>query len=118
MLSINAPLSALSSFGVDVQVTANNIANVNTHGYRATRVEYETEPYDAGVRVGAFLRDPAPGATFYYPSESGAVPIESSTVNLVREFSNLVTVQNAYSSNAANLQVQDRLTGVLVDMIS
>ncbi len=118
MITMNAPVSGFSSLGMEVQVIANNIANVNTHGFHASRVDYETAPYDSGVRVGAILRDNSPGPVFAYPSEVGAVPIESSNVNLVREFTNLISVQNAYSANAASLSVQDRISGYVIDLIA
>ena len=44
-----------------MQTTANNIANVNTNGFRASHVVLETGPNDEGVRVGAIYRDMQPG---------------------------------------------------------
>lgn len=45
-----------------MQVTANNIANVNTDGFKASRVVLMSGPYqDEGVQVGAIYRDMSPG---------------------------------------------------------
>jgi flagellar basal-body rod protein FlgC len=55
------PASALSSLDVVMQNSANNIANVNTDGFKASRVILESGPYDEGVRVGAIYRDMHPG---------------------------------------------------------
>lgn len=56
------PQSALSSLDVVMQATANNIANMNTDGYKALSVSLRSGPYqDEGVRVGAVYRDMSPG---------------------------------------------------------
>lgn len=47
---------------VVMQATANNIANINTDGYKALNVSLQSGPYqDEGVRVGAIYRDMSPG---------------------------------------------------------
>ena len=62
MPNFSIPQSALSSLGVVMQVTANNIANVNTDGFKASRVVLMSGPYqDEGVQVGAIYRDMSPG---------------------------------------------------------
>ncbi len=59
--SISAPISALDAMGTVMQATANNIANVNSRGYKSLRVDLESGPLDQGVRVGAIFRDMSPG---------------------------------------------------------
>ena len=59
--SLSAPLSAMDAFGVVTHATANNIANINSMGYKSLRVDLETGPLDEGVRIGAIFRDPSPG---------------------------------------------------------
>lgn len=61
MPNFSAPQSALTALDVVMQTTANNIANVNTNGFKAGRVVLESGPYDEGVRVGALYRDMHPG---------------------------------------------------------
>lgn len=56
------PQSALSALDAVMEVSANNIANINTDGYKSARVVLESGPYhDEGVRVGAVYRDMSPG---------------------------------------------------------
>jgi flagellar basal body rod protein FlgG len=59
--SISSSISAMDAMGTVMQATANNIANVNSHDYKALRVDLESGPQDQGVRVGAIFRDPSPG---------------------------------------------------------
>jgi len=57
MPNFSIPQSALTSLGVVMQVTANNIANVNTDGFQPSRVMLMSGPYqDEGVQVGAVYR--------------------------------------------------------------
>ncbi len=55
------PQSALSALDSVMEVRAENIANVNTDGYKAKLISLQTGPYDEGVRVGAVYRDMSPG---------------------------------------------------------
>lgn len=55
-------LSALSSLGTVQQVAANNVANVNTDGFKASSVVLQSGPEDQGVRVGAIHQSSTPGA--------------------------------------------------------
>jgi flagellar basal-body rod protein FlgC len=61
MPNFTIPESALSSLDVVMQNSAHAIANVNTDGFRASRVVLESGPVDEGVRVGAVYRDMRPG---------------------------------------------------------
>ena len=51
-MRIDTGWAALDAFGIGLGVTANNIANVNTDGFRASQTRYE-----AGRRRGARGRD-------------------------------------------------------------
>ena len=55
------PQSALSALDVSMGATANNIANINTDGYKSLSVTLQSGPRDQGVRVGGIYRDMSPG---------------------------------------------------------
>lgn len=62
MPNFSIPESALSALDVVMQTTANNIANVNTDGFKSSHVVLQSGPhFDEGVRVGAIYRDMQPG---------------------------------------------------------
>ena len=61
MYDYSTSLSALNSFGVVTQTIANNIANMNTDGYKAQIARLESGPQDRGVQVSGIYRDMSPG---------------------------------------------------------
>ena len=70
MVSFNASLSGLNAAATQVGVAANNVANLNTNGYRAKSVDFVSTP-DGGVQA-ADLRtspaDPAPNGSNVDPA--------------------------------------------------
>jgi flagellar basal-body rod protein FlgC len=54
-------LSALTALDTVMWTTANNIANVNTDGFKARHAVLETGPSDVGVRIASVYRDMSPG---------------------------------------------------------
>lgn len=67
MPNFSFPQSAFSALDVVMQTTANNIANINTDGFKASRVVLMSGPYqDEGVQVGALYRDMSPGPAVIY----------------------------------------------------
>ncbi|MDR0339661.1 MAG: flagellar basal body protein [Desulfovibrio sp.] len=62
MPNFSIPTSALNAFDVVVQTTANNIANINTDGFKSRHVALMSGPYqDEGVRLASTYRDMTPG---------------------------------------------------------
>jgi len=62
MPNFSIPQSALTALGVVMQTTANNIANMNTDGFKASRVVLMSGPYqDEGVQVAGLYRSMQPG---------------------------------------------------------
>ena len=116
--------SALSAFGVDMLVRANNLANVNTPGFHAQNLSLMTGNQDQGVMVGLISTDKTPG-----PPVPGLVAInedgrqiispgylEGSNTDIAREYVHMIGTQNAYAANAAAIRTVDDMTGMLLDM--
>ena len=97
------PESALSSMDVAIQATANNIANINTDGYKSLSVALQSGAYhDEGVRVGAVFRDMSPGpAVINHLGEND--------VRNVVEFSARGMRNTAENYDSAVIQDHDRL---------
>lgn len=122
MSAMSASLSALGAFGVGMQVTADNIANVNTPFFKSSRVDYAAMEGLHGVRLGEISRDLSPGPPI------PALPVQlaprqalswrqASNVSVEREFTQLVGLENAYMANAVAVRVMDDMSGALVDMV-
>ncbi len=116
--------SALNVFGVDMLVRANNIANVNTPGFQAQRVDLMTGHGDQGVTVGAIYHNTTPGpllpsnVTF---TEGGRTVLstgylEGSNTDLAQEFVRMTSAQRAFEANAAVIRTHDDVTGSLLDL--
>ena len=105
----DANLSALSALGRAQQVSANNIANVNTDGFKASSVALETGPEGQGVRVSAIQESSAPGSLV------GAS--ETSNVDIGSEMVDMMTTGHAFSANVAAVRASEEMTGHLLNMI-
>ena len=60
------------------------------------------------------------GNSYYVDPDGILVPqsLESSTVNLEEEFSQMIVLQRAYSLNAQSFTVNNEMLSVLVDLVS
>jgi len=112
--AINAALSALGALGVKLNVTANNIANVNTDGFKKSRAILEDkDPY--GVTVSISQVD-TPGEPL--PSADGTAQMqESSNVDLGEEIINLQLTERAFEANTKPIKVEEEMTGKLLDIM-
>lgn len=103
-------VSALSALGTTQQVSANNIANVNTDGFKASTVSLETGPMDQGVRVGAIQETTNPGPA--------VGDVELSNTDIGTEMVDMMTTSRAFSANVAAVRVSEEMTGHLLNMIA
>jgi flagellar basal-body rod protein FlgC len=112
--AFNTALSALGSLSRKMDVTANNIANVNTNGFKKSRAEFEdVDP--SGVKVSISQVD-TPGDTLP-PDEKGKEQ-ESSNVNLAEELINLITTQHTFAANIKTITTEDEMRKTLLDTIA
>lgn len=103
-------LSAMNSLGVAQQVSANNIANVNTDGFKASSVALESGPHDQGVRVAAIQESSTPGAVV-----NG---VETSNTDIGNEMVDMIQTGHAFSANVASIRASEEMTGHLLNMIA
>jgi flagellar hook protein FlgE len=99
---------AISNSGLRVtqvrqDVTANNVANINTDGFGASRVSLTDE--NPGVSVGAIRKTP------------NTNPEGSSNTDFAVEAGNMIGNKNAYGANARVIKVQDKMIGEVIDLI-
>jgi flagellar basal body rod protein FlgG len=101
--------SGLSAASARLNVTAGNIANLDSAGYKARRVDLTSGP--AGVATGAITTDPGPGTI-------DADGQEGSNVDPVREVVDLMVEKFQYAANAKLLKAGDRMMGTLLDVLA
>lgn len=102
-------VSALKALEKKADVTANNIANVNTNEFKASRALFETGE-GPGVSV-TITEEDTPGTT--QPDGS-----ESSNVNLPVELVNLITTQHSYSANTRVIETDGEMKRSLIDIFA
>jgi flagellar basal-body rod protein FlgC len=103
-------LSALSALSTVQQVSANNVANVNTDGFRASSVTLESGPGGQGVRVGSIRESSAPA-----PFIGG---VEGSNTDIATEMVGMMRTGHAFSANTAAVRASEEMTGHLLNMIA
>ena len=114
--SVNSSISALQAFGRKLGVTSNNIANVNTDGYKKYRANMTEGPnYDIQVEI---RRVETPGHTYRTVEGDQTVTREASNVDLGEEIPEMISTQNGYAANLKAMQAQDEMLGTLLDVVS
>jgi flagellar basal-body rod protein FlgC len=113
--ALNAALSALRAHEKKLDVAANNIANVNTDGFKKSRaVLQEADPSGVVVTIS---RVNTPGSPI--PSMEGSGEIrESSNVDLAEEIVDLHTAKYGFQANLKTLKTEDEMLGSLFDILA
>lgn len=103
---MNIALGGLQRNARGVQVTAENVANLNTDGYRARR-------YDPGSDSVTLSNDVRPDAVG--PDQQALPP---SDVDLATELVNLKKFEIGYRASGVVFSFADRMTGELLDLFA
>jgi len=114
--SLNATLSALQAFGQKMGITAGNIANVNTDGYKKSEAVFE-EGRHGEVEVRE-QRINTPGIPLEPLRAGGSAARESSNVALEEEIPELITTVYGFRANLKTMQAQDEMLGHLLDTVA
>ena len=107
-------VQGMNAASISQSVTANNIANMNTDGFKSSRADFETGPQGQGVNVSAIRENSTSGPLI--PRSSGYV--EGSNTDLTTEAVNMIKNQTSYSAGAALIRTNDEMTGTLLDVIA
>jgi len=110
--AMDSALSALSAFGTKLDVTANNIANVNSEGFKKSRVAFQEA--DPGVTV-SISQVNTPGDPVPAGDGTGKMT-ESSNVDVAEEMVNLKTTKNGFEANLKTIKTEDQMLGSLFDI--
>jgi len=111
---ISSGLSALKAIQTRTQSTANNVANLNTDGFKKTRVTM-VEGAPQGV-AASVQRVEAPGPLVYEPQGQSEGLVEKSNVDLSEELPQMMLDRRALQANIKTIQAQDEMLGSLLDI--
>ena len=113
--SINSSLSGLSAFTKKTRVISNNIANVNTDGFKKSRATFN-EGANGGVDV-VVTRIDTPGPPNPDVKDYPNLEPELSNVDLTEEIPQMMLTQRGYGANLKTLKIQDEMIGALLDIL-
>ncbi|MBN2255765.1 MAG: hypothetical protein JW736_08660 [Deltaproteobacteria bacterium] len=102
-------VSALAALDRKRDVTANNIANVNTDDFKKSRALFQTEDIP-GVSVKVEKVD-TPGM----PQPNG---VESSNVKIEKELASLITTEHSYTANVEVIETAGKMHETLIDIFA
>ena len=116
ILPLNSSITALQAHVKKLGVTAHNIANVNSEGYKKYRATMEEDSL-GGVRVD-IGRVNSPGHPYEVFENGQSVVKETSNVDLTEEIPNLMIAQRGYEANLKTIQTQEKVLGSLLDIVT
>lgn len=111
---IDAALSALQAYGKRLQNNANNVANMNTEGFKKGRVLL-SEQQPQGVRA-QHEKVKVAGPQIMEETSEGFRMIEQSNVDLSEELPEMMVNQHAFHANIKSLQAADEMMESLLDL--
>lgn len=111
---IQSALSGLQASTLRTQATANNIANVNTDGFKKDRVTLSAKsPQGVSTTVGKI---DTPGNIVFEETPQGEAMVETSNVDLAQEMPNLMLDKTSFNANIKTLQTADQMLQSLLDI--
>jgi flagellar hook protein FlgE len=116
MSSIRNSLSAIEAMGAKIAVSADNIANSQSEGFKKKdAVIVEGVSGDVAVAV---VRDESPGPIARGPVEGVAAQKEMSNVALEEEIPQMIVAKHGYNANVKAVQDWDEMLGMIIDIVS
>jgi len=110
-----SPVSSISAMKAATQrlgVTAHNVANVNTRGFRAYRAE-QTEVVEGPDQTGAGnIRERGAGTRAYNAGRE-----RHSRQDLNKEMTDMMTERNTYKANAPAARVRNEMKKEAIDLL-
>ena len=115
MLSaINSAASGLQAYSQKTEATANNIANMNTPGFKSDVVTFSSQ-VPQGVTTNVSKNESA-GPLMAEQTSDGMEMVEQSNTDLTKEIPDLIMEKNGFSANLKTLQAADEMTKSLLDI--
>ena len=123
---LSAATSALAAFSEKQAVTAHNIANINTDGYKAKTQTLEELPEKQGVRTQDIQEDLSPGPLKQrissQESEQNYQPrmesVQGSNTRLVNEITSLMQNEQGFAANASVVRVSQDMAGTILNLVA
>ena len=114
--SVANNISALHALGKKMSVTSNNVANIESEGFKKSRAVLK-EGIHGDVRVDIEKID-TPGNIIYEAESDGTVrEKELSNVDLAEEIPTAMITQRSYEANLKMIKAEDEMLGAVLDIL-
>ncbi|WP_028581119.1 flagellar basal body rod C-terminal domain-containing protein [Desulfogranum japonicum] len=110
---LNSALSGLQAVGTKVENNANNVANLNSDGFKKGRVIL-SERAPQGVKAN-FEKVNTPGSYQIEETNNGQEMVEKSNVDLGEEMPEMIMNKHTYSANLKTIETVDEMMGQLLN---
>ena len=114
--SIHNNASALQAFTQQMNTSANNLANVETDGFKSSRT-YNVEGCPQGVDT-VTIQSRQPGPKVEDTTKNDGSVKELSNTDIAEEMVQQIQAQNGFEANIAPIRTMDQMKGTLLDIIA
>ena len=112
--AIYSALSGLTAFSTQIDVTAHNVANVNTDGFKKSRTEFVA--LETGGVLPVIQKNESAGPMILNLTGYGPAQFELSNVDLGEEVINQIIGQRGFEANLQVLKTVDDMLGRMLDI--
>jgi flagellar basal-body rod protein FlgC len=112
--AIHSALSGLTAFSRQIDVTAYNVANVNTDGFKKSHVELVS--VETGGVLPIVRKDDSAGPMVLRNSGYGPSQVELSNVDIGEETVNQILAQRGFEANVSTLKTAYDMLGTILDI--
>lgn len=119
--SMQIGASALGVHAWGMNISAHNVANVNTDAFEPQRVHYADAPENRGVLLNAVSQGDGIASLGAQENVSAMLPSASLTAlpsgtDLAREMTSMIGTQRAYEANTVAVRTADDMLGAVLDI--
>jgi flagellar basal-body rod protein FlgC len=114
MSAIHSAFSGLGAYAKQIEVSANNVANINTDGFKKSHTEFVS--VETGGVLPVVRKDDSTGPTVLRDRGYGPTPLELSNVDLREEAINQIIGQRGFEANLQTIKTADDMLGSILDM--
>lgn len=113
--SLGSTQSALNAYATKLNVTANNLANVNSEKFqRQDALINEGEKNQPQVQI---RRDTSPAPVRQTISPEGRQTLqEMSNTDIAKEMTDMISTQQIYQANLKTISTADQMVGTILDI--
>jgi flagellar hook protein FlgE len=112
--AISSALSGLIAFSTEIDVTAHNVANINTVGFKKSQTEFVA--IETGGVLPMIQKNESAGPSILNTTGYGPAQLELSNVDLGEETINQIIGQRGFEANLQTIKTADDMLGSLLDI--